>query len=189
MEETLGANAGRGCSSPSNRRSQWEAAEPAAPAARGRGGNLENLPRLGVAARGGAEPGQGRGRREPEAEAGPPARGAACRGACAGPQGCESRLKTASGASPAALGGGDGENSSPPATRTGIVTRPPGEGRGHRRGLGWAPAGSQRAGAEVSAGTWLGAPLLCERLGAAVGAVGGGGRALTPAVAGGGGGR
>lgn len=60
-----------------------------------------------------------------------------------------------------------------------IVTRPPGEGRRHQRGLGraggWAPAG-----AEVSAGTWLGAPLLCGRLGAAVGAVAGGGRALTP---------
>lgn len=41
----------------------------------------------------------------------------------------------------------------------------------------------------MSAGTWLGAPLLGERLGAAVGAVGGGGRALTPAVPGGGGGR
>lgn len=54
-----------------------------------------------------------------------------------------------------------------------IVTRPPGEGRRHQRGLG-------RAGAEVSAGTWLGAPLLCGRLGAAVGAVAGGGRALTP---------
>lgn len=32
----------------------------------------------------------------------------------------------------------------------------------------------------MSAGTWSGAPLLCVRLGAAVGAVGGGGRALPP---------
>lgn len=139
-EETPGANAGRGCSSHSNWRSQWEVAGPAAPAARGRGGNLANLPRQGVAARGGAEPGRGRGRREPEAEAGPRARGAACRRACAGPRGCASRSRTASGASPPLSGAVT--VSAPPAT--GIVTCPPGEGRGRRRGLGREPAGSRR---------------------------------------------
>lgn len=36
----------------------------------------------------------------------------------------------------------------------------------------------------MSAGTWLGAPLLCEGLGAAVGAVGGSGRTLTRGRAG-----
>lgn len=72
-------NAGRGCSSPSNWRSQWEAAGPAALAAQGRGGNLRTCGSREAAARGGAEPGQGPGRREREAEAGPQARGASSR--------------------------------------------------------------------------------------------------------------
>lgn len=55
--------------------------------ARGRGGNLGNLRRPG----GGCK---GRGRREPAAEEGPPAGGAA------GPRGCGSRARTPSGDSP-----------------------------------------------------------------------------------------
>lgn len=188
-EETPGANAGRGCSSHSNWRSQWEVAGPAAPAARGRGGNLANLPRQGVAARGGAEPGRGRGRREPEAEAGPRARGAACRRACAGPRGCASRSRDCERCFPAALGGRDGERSPRDGDCDVPARRGAGAPAGPGAGAGGEPAGSRKAGAEVSAGTWLGAPLLGERLGAAVRAVGGGGRALTPAVPGGGGGR
>lgn len=137
---------------------------------RSRGGGREGW--------GGARPGAGKaGAVGGGGAVGP---GSACSRACAGPPGCASRSRTPSGASPPQPGVVK-VRASPGA---GIVTRPPGEGRRRLRGLGQAvgraPAGVGRAGAEVSGGTWRGAPLLCGSLGTAVGAVGGGGRALTP---------
>lgn len=128
-------NAGRGCSSPSNWRSQWEAAGPAALAARGRGGNLANLRSPG----GSREGRSGTRRRAGKAGAGggggAAGPGAACRRGCAGPAGCASRSTTPSGTS----------QPPPRAVTVRIVTRPPGEGRRHQRGLG-------RAGGGVGAG-------------------------------------
>lgn len=79
-----------------------------------------------------------RGRREPEAEAGPPARGAASSRACTGPGGCASRTGTPSGACPPLPGtvtvrtwpcGGDCD-----APAGGGATAP--AGSGHQRRMG-----------------------------------------------------
>lgn len=159
---------------------------PAAPKTRGRGGNLANLQSPGGCSegRGGARPEAGKaGAGGGGGAAGP---GAACRGACAGPRGCASRSRTLIGASPPHPGAVT-VRASPRAGDCDALARggaPAPAGTGAwvlgQAGGGWAPAGGGREGAEVSTGTWRGAPLLCGRLGAAVGAVGGGRRAVTP---------
>lgn len=110
-------------------------------AARGRGGNLANLPRRGRGREGRSGARRGRGRREPEAEAGPPRAARLC-----GPSGRRGPDWDAERCLPAALGdvtvrasprGGDSDT---PAC--GGATAPAGSGAnrpgvGARGGVGW----------------------------------------------------